>query len=166
MKNYKILQHLGSKVRVKCVCGKKYKIRKDRLNSYNCKCEDINLEGGVKSLYKRYKYSANKRGYEFKLSEDYFEKVISQNCFYCNSDPRQVIGKIEYNGIGRLSNDEGYTECNTVSCCGKCNKAKGTMDLGEFEDWVEKVYKFIKQKELECMVKVKGLDYIKDNYDF
>ena len=28
---------------------------------------------------------------------------------------------------------------NVVSCCSVCNIAKGTMDVGEFLDWIRKV---------------------------
>jgi len=44
-------------------------------------------------------------------------------------------------GIDRIENDRGYETDNVVPCCGRCNKAKGTILLSDFLEMVAKIYK-------------------------
>lgn len=92
-----------------------------------------------RQLYKRYKRSAEIRGKSFDLSPQIFTHLTNCKCFYCGKTPYQKQGKIKYNGIDRIENEKGYIVGNVVSCCGKCNKAKGTMSFHEFNQWIHEV---------------------------
>jgi len=102
--------------------------------------EPLQLVGSELSLFKRYKSSAKVRGYEFDLSMDTFSRLIKSNCLYCGTEPAQKHGTIEYNGIDRLENDEGYNINNCLACCGMCNRVKGIMTRQEFYCYIKKLY--------------------------
>jgi len=56
----------------------------------------------------------------FTLTLEQFEKIVEQACVFCGeqSEPR---------GIDRRDNRIGYIPANCQSCCGPCNKLKGTF---------------------------------------
>jgi len=88
------------------------------------------FEQAIRSILHRYKYGASTRGYKWLLSEQHFRFLITQNCYYCNSEPLNIAkskhdnGDFVYMGIDRRNNDEDYTDDNTVPCCAICNIAK------------------------------------------
>jgi len=160
--------HSGNRVRTKwlCKCNRcnnlKY-IRSDSLMSgktTDCGC--IGKESTSKRFRKRYGESArNKlyasyasgarnRNYEFSLSKEEFFKLTQMNCYYCNSSPINISkntcynGDYIYNGVDRIDNTKGYVYNNCVSCCKKCNRAKDTMTVLEFHEWITKVYNNLK----------------------
>ncbi len=108
-----------------------------------------------RALLYRYKKDAQKKGVKFDLSEKQFKELTQQNCFYCGAEPSQVArcvtffkgqkherhGDYVYNGIDRLNSSEGYMIDNSVSCCKHCNVAKRDRSVGEFLNWVRKIYK-------------------------
>lgn len=98
-------------------------------------------------VYKNYKNAAERRGLAFEIEKEDFRALALQNCFYCNSTPKNKMkitnnGEFVYNGIDRVDNKKGYIYGNVVPCCGKCNKAKNSMGHQEFIDWVKSVYEF------------------------
>ena len=110
---------------------------------------------GLNRLLRRYKQQAKSREISFCLSKKYFECITQQNCYYCNSPPTQISvhsnkslteegrehSKYVYNGIDRLNSAKNYTENNTVSCCGACNRIKGSLSEHDFLELVNKIYK-------------------------
>ena len=119
-----------------CVQAEKHRIKKVPLNT----------------LFSIYRNSAKRRGFEFSLSKECFESLISDNCYYCGSKPLRVItakpyrianAKIPsllYNGIDRIDSKEGYINGNVVTCCLTCNIAKRTTPYDDFLHWVESIY--------------------------
>jgi IS30 family transposase len=100
-------------------------------------------------LFYKYKYSAQKRNYSFILSKIRFEELISQNCYYCNSEPSQIEitnGRhtLVYNGIDRIDSSKGYEEGNVVPCCKYCNQMKSDMDADMFIGQIKKIYNNLK----------------------
>jgi hypothetical protein len=89
--------------------------------------------------------SARHRAYEFTLSREIVERMIFDSCFYCgkyggNSPTR--VGKrwiLEWNGIDRVDNEEGYTYGNVVTCFGTCNKMKGQLTKDYFLSLVSRI---------------------------
>ena len=99
--------------RCKCECGKEKIIKSSHLisgNNKSCGCwlksnkknfgENINLLGPnprqlppgtsrVNERFRRIKLSAQRRGYDFKLSMEDFKKISKQNCFYCGDPPKR-----------------------------------------------------------------------------
>src|ERR1700730_3533716 len=73
------------------------------------------------AVYNQYRYKATmQRHLGFTLTLDEFTKLVEQACFYCGTveEPR---------GIDRRDNAIGYVSWNSQSCCGVCNKIKGTF---------------------------------------
>lgn len=78
--------------------------------------------------YNTYKTRATKKQLEFSLTNQEFENIIKNNCFYCNKENTHL----HCNGIDRKNNTIGYTIDNCVSCCGECNYMKGVLNETEF----------------------------------
>jgi len=150
----------------KCDCGTEKAVKEYNLllnKSKSCKKCSINHQKEYPSLkrgrqrkpdgiacrnhiYYEYKRRAIKKWGAFKLTEDEFIYLISDNCYYCGKEPDNIkkslsnSGDYIYNGIDRLNNIEGYTVDNCVSCCETCNRAKLKMGKSEFLEWIDKVY--------------------------
>jgi len=77
------------------------------------------------------------RGLKNDLTEDELREFFDKPCFFCGECPEENKSW----GIDRLQNKVGYTYDNCVSCCKKCNFAKGTNDLHDFLDRVSVIAK-------------------------
>lgn len=64
-----------------------------------------------------YRYSANKRGFEFLLSREEFVSFWGVPCRYCNYSFDKVR-------LDRVDSTKGYCMKNVVSCCKRCNQIK------------------------------------------
>lgn len=88
-----------------------------------------------------------------------FYSLSQQVCYYCGAPPsnrynrakaaarskvssnyQRDNGTFIYNGVDRVDNTKGHTHDNIVSCCKRCNIAKNNMTLGEFLEWIERLY--------------------------
>lgn len=89
-------------------------------------------------VYNSYRSSANRRGYEWNLSEEDFLKVVVSPCLYCgvaleNTRTGRKDGAVfRYTGLDRIDNTLGYITTNLAPCCTKCNLAKRDMTTSEF----------------------------------
>ena len=98
-----------------------------------------------KGLYGSYMGHAYKRGYTFDLTQEQFNSITKENCFYCGEPPSQMYNKklakysAIYNGIDRYNNSIGYTLENVRPCCKFCNLAKSTRSAEELIDWLARV---------------------------
>lgn len=155
---------------VKCnLCGSTCKwmrnnlLKRDRTISCGCSTRDSSKwksigpknmpwqlpkgEAAFNNLYYQYKLSAEKRGYNFLLSEEQFRNLTKQKCFYCGIEPSKIIkgqgktsGDYKYNGIDRIDNSDGYKINNVVPCCFSCNSAKGTLSQKDFFKLINRIY--------------------------
>lgn len=70
-----------------------------------------------------------RRGTINKLTLKIFSQLISGNCAYCGSFPRNSVLYLRftflYQGIDRMDNSKGYIPGNVVPCCLECNSIKG-----------------------------------------
>lgn len=123
----------------RCSCGKTATRPATRLPN----------ELGVKrEIMRLYQKAAQKRGYDFLLSEEQFIALIKDRCYYCDSKPEMVLNyykhakerNFRHNGIDRLDNSIGYTNTNSVSCCKVCNNAKAGLTVEDFKTWIQKVH--------------------------
>ena len=94
------------------------------------------------------KDNAKRKNHEWDLTNEETKYLMSLPCFYCNKSPdahkifnRDCKGTYYYNGIDRINNKIGYIKNNVVPCCFKCNLAKLTMSIDEFQNHIEKIYK-------------------------
>lgn len=152
-----------------CQCGtEKIVLLKNILNEKSKSCGCLNREivtnrkskgrkaigeSDLNHLYLVYQKGAKDRGLKFELSKDEFKNITSQNCRYCNIEPKQTTGRDKYtktnglyyyNGIDRVNNDLGYIKDNCVPCCKTCNYAKHRLSLKEFSDWIKRLVEFQK----------------------
>jgi len=115
----------------------------------NWGCEDKSDKVLRRSSYKIYATGAKKRNYEFSLSKQEFNKILSNKCYYCANLIN--IGQI---GIDRIDSDGHYTIDNCVACCKICNVMKSDFDINYFKDKIEKINIQIKEKDM-----MKGIKY-------
>lgn len=94
----------------------------------------------------RYIVGAEKRGIEWGLSVEESMGLFTSECHYCGCPPATLGYRIKtqqpilYNGIDRLDSRMGYFSDNCVSCCSRCNHAKGSMHIDEFLKFIKEVY--------------------------
>ncbi len=138
-----------------CDCGGISTVRSSFLRkgvTKSCGCfrnkRLLKPESAFNTLLSIYKKDAIRRGYTFDLSREKFKEITSQNCIYCGQSPyllfkhRKNIDDSRgytYNGIDRKNNLIGYTDENSVSCCKTCNVMKGSMNLKDWDKWIEKI---------------------------
>lgn len=118
------------------------------------------LEKGEASFNFYYNYqretNARKRGIEFSLTKEQVKEIVTQNCYYCGSEPsmsvkphKSVNGAFIHNGIDRVESSIGYVAGNCVPCCKKCNYAKHVMSTNEFVEWITKIYENFARSKTE-----------------
>lgn len=110
--------------------GQNPEIRKAQSDSYYQKNREKILHKPSFKLYS-YKRSASKRGYDFSLSTDEFNALLSSDCHYCGSP--------EAMGVDRKNNQIGYFSYNVVACCKTCNYMKGTLDYQQFINHIKSI---------------------------
>ena len=136
-----------------CECGKEKiivgsDIRRGLTTSCGCyateKRKEKHLGFGISSrneIYAIYKKNASKRKLIFDITIEQFESLSKQACVYCGELPKQEARKdFIYNGMDRVDSTKGYNLENVVPCCGICNRAKYTLTVKEFKEWVIKVH--------------------------
>ena len=141
-----------------CDCGEiRYKttsdLRANRFRSCGCyakeaRSERLRLPDGEAArnyiLYS-YKNAARKRGYEWSISDELFDELIKNDCYYCGSKPIGIariqqrskvhtreLKELLYNGIDRFDNTKGYTPENVVTACKFCNRCKHILSGEDF----------------------------------
>jgi hypothetical protein len=140
--------------KTQCICGKEVISNTAALSSghtTSCgSCSRLKPEGeaAFNEVYRQYVYQAKCRGLSFELTKEEFKALTKRDCHYCGIEPQQVSNSGKkyssyiYNGVDRKNNNQGYTEENSVPCCGVCNKAKRDMSLSQFMEWIERLTKF------------------------
>lgn len=143
----------------KCDCGKISKSRTYEIinrGTKSCRSCSKYIERGLSAkryLLTHYKIKAKKRKLAFEISFEQFVSICEKNCTYCNQAPRQVSspprcnGTFLYNGIDRKDNKLGYTEANSVPCCGTCNSMKMALGCAEFIAHCSRIVEFSKSTQ-------------------
>lgn len=144
----------------KCDCGRLsyhegYRVRKGIIQSCGCSRRvKAPQKSGINMMYHIYKYNASKRDLTFNLSLSRFRILSESDCHYCGCPPKRIERKgVRFfaNGIDRKNNQNGYSIANCVSCCTKCNMAKGQMGYDEFMLWINDLiaYRSIERVDIE-----------------
>lgn len=153
-------QQRGVLVKAQCECGTISIVKGSHIkggHSKSCGClrkENMKRlpkgEAAFNGLVADYKSGANNRGYEWRLTNEEFLKLIKGNCYYCNSLPLNIFpsksiahkynGTINYNGIDRNDNSIGYSLDNSVSCCKLCNIMKMALSEDVFLEQTKKIF--------------------------
>lgn len=112
--------------------------------------EDTALKRSVLDNYKR---AAERRGYNFNLTEEEFFSLIISDCYYCGTSLSMVNNEqkcrgriLLYNGVDRKDNSIGYDKENCVPCCKICNNSKASLTLEEWNAWITRIYNFRQTK--------------------
>lgn len=127
-----------------CDCGQKSWIRtcditSGHVKSCGCKRTKDPVQAARNIVLDNYKRNASKRHLQWSLSDDVFDLLIQQRCFYCSREPNNRCRRFVYNGIDRKDNAIGYTVGNSIPCCVICNRAKNNMSFAEFESWLQDI---------------------------
>lgn len=157
-----------SRVRLKCrcSCGTLFKTQarhvvKGATTSCGCYNKEITSRvnkdarrkefgwASFNNLYHTYRAQARRRGCQMTLTRNQFKQLTTAPCHYCGSAPNNEhctgYGSYRYNGLDRVDNKAGYTIENVVPCCLRCNKAKGTSTVLDFNKWLEALYAHMKK---------------------
>jgi hypothetical protein len=109
------------------------------------------VESVLTAIFGGYRSNAKAKGKEFSLTKEQFQKLITQNCFYCNAEPTETqtsksrnrtVTKFLHNGVDRKDSDLGYTEENCVACCSMCNLMKNKFNLVDFVNKINQIHAF------------------------
>lgn len=153
--------------RFKCDCGKETTVRHAQVvrgDTVSCGCfarEQFDKIHGIpenesakRDLFYSYKTQAEKRNYSFELTREDFDRITQENCFYCGVAPYRKYRQkrnhrsknFVYNGIDRFDNSNGYSIENCRPCCADCNRAKWSMSVDKFIEWLERLTRFQSEK--------------------
>lgn len=115
-----------------------------KLNEYSKKFYKKNRKEIIKSQqvrnatpngkYIRYRFSAKRRGIDFKLTLKEFISLVSQSCSYCGSNNSI--------GVDRVDNQIGYLLENSKPCCTTCNMMKKALPVEIFVEHCQKITSF------------------------
>ena len=100
----------------------------------------------MNALISSYRCKAVERGLVWDLTSLDAKRLFKGSCSYCGELPNQIKrmrglrGDFIYNGIDRKDNSVGYTFDNSVSCCGECNRMKGTLSDTNFLLRISRIY--------------------------
>jgi hypothetical protein len=135
-----------------CDCGSIVWVQTSQLNhtkSCGCLLRDFKRlpdgRAARNEILDSYKRSAAKRGLVWQLSDEQFDYLTAQLCFYCSCPPsntkpsRRDTGAFVYNGIDRVDNTKGYMYENVVPACNVCNRAKSDMTIEDFLVWIQRI---------------------------
>lgn len=135
----------------RCDCGNEIKVFSGSLGSgrsINCGCARklTSGEAARNEVLHVYQVSAQKRGYAWELTDEDFDRLTSQDCFYCGEPPNTVKrtrsnsnGEFVYNGIDRVDNAFGYAPENVVTACTTCNMIKRNLSFDDFLAKIDKI---------------------------
>ena len=151
-KSTQTIQHCKS-------CGCEQRMRTEKVKGSGRKTKE-GTSLYINCLISTYKSNAKKRGIDFNLSYDDFERLVTSKCYYCGDDKANKLIKknyppFYYNGIDRVDNNVGYEKDNCVACCDFCNKAKRNISIEEFYDKCLKIANIAKQRIEECEKELK-----------
>lgn len=75
------------------------------------------------SKFLEYKSRAKASNLEFSLTKEEFGLLRKMPCHYCG---------LQAGGIDRKDNKRGYARANSLPCCWRCNRFKGSMTYIDF----------------------------------
>jgi 5-methylcytosine-specific restriction endonuclease McrA len=146
----------GSYWLCRCVCGQRKLLHANNLKPFegkdlDCTCVRLRAgaqkKSGLRRVIKAYKKGARERGLPWCLLNEEVADIIARPCSYCGSPPTNSVAdpttdRFFYNGIDRIDNRKGYVPENVVACCSRCNRAKSTSALSDFDAWLDQLVAF------------------------
>lgn len=100
-------------------------------------------------------------GFYWNISFINYEKIIMNNCFYCE---KVTFGIEVGSGLDRIDNNLGYTINNVLPCCGDCNRTRGDrLTVEEMQVAMKSILKFRKKKGLPLYREIIKYNQVKLN---
>lgn len=130
------------KALMRCECGYEAWNYISNLSSHKSQgCRSCMLQTPAHRTYLLVLRTASRRSIRWELTEEQWTKLATQNCFYCDSKPGNMISEygFKYNGLDRVDPSEGYLLTNVVTCCKICNRAKSDLSQQDFYDWARRL---------------------------
>lgn len=101
----------------------------------------------MRRLHRRYVRNCKNNNVYWELSVEFFHKITSQPCEYCQKLPAQKDRAYIYNGIDRVNPHKGYEVGNVVPCCKECNSLKSNKLTYEETKVVAQALKEFREKK-------------------
>lgn len=148
----KIMSAVNIKRRNSCGCQQKNSETWKSVGAKNKPWQLAYGQAARNNLEFQYKRGAKKRGLDYSLSTEEFDKLVIGICYYCGDSLTNTIkgqgktsGDFKYTGIDRVDSTKGYILDNCVPCCWMCNNMKNTTDKDVFINHIKKIYENIEQ---------------------
>lgn len=106
-------------------------------------------DGPRKQVWRMYTARAERKGWDFELSQSTFFGLLENDCYYCGAKPfnksvrGSTIAPYYYNGIDRIEPTRGYVMGNVRTCCWICNRMKSNIPETEFLNRVRHIYQHL-----------------------
>lgn len=133
----------SKKALMRCECGYESWNYLSNLSSHNSQgCRNCMFKTPQHKTFLLVLRTASRRSIKWELSEEEWVSLATKNCYYCNSEPGNMIKSygFKYNGLDRVDSSKHYSLTNVVPCCRICNIAKSDMSQQDFYNWIEKAY--------------------------
>lgn len=91
--------------------------------------------------FEDYKRDAVRKKRVFELTLDEFRAIVAKPCAYCGK-----IEELDYNGVDRVDNSNGYITDNCVAACKICNLMKSNHTVTEFQNHCKAIYCYVSTK--------------------
>lgn len=157
--------------KVKCDCGKEfYKIPikiisttdcfqcldcSHKENGYKATIENGRIKDFTKSLYGKFKRSAESRNIQFLVTIEYLSNLFDQqNC--CCAITGDKINKIADASLDRIDSSKGYVEGNVQWVTIQANLSKHVMTMEELYDFCRKVLNHANQQPSQGLTTLEG----------
>lgn len=116
-------------------CRRQY--RKD--NKEQLAAKALIYKARPESRYRAYKYSAQHRVYDWKLTFKQFMKFWKVPCTWCGAVPEAHLNI----GLDRVDPSLPYQDGNIEPCCKHCNRMKSDLTAASFKAHILKIVKHI-----------------------
>jgi hypothetical protein len=110
----------------------------------------------IKEVWRNLHRNAMLRKILFTLTQEEFEKLVIQSCYYCG-----FYSKHKFIGIDRIDNNKGYISSNCLSACKMCNMIKHVDHPNAFLDKVSLICSYRQShKSIREKTEVKWPSYL------
>lgn len=131
-----------------CECGKTHTAVSSDLisgNTRSCGCllQEATRTADYYSVVSRLRAEVDKAGkFEWLLDTELAVKLVQQDCYYCDLEPRPSarFKHLKFNGLDRIDSTQGYTDTNVRTCCIRCNTAKNNQTEEAFFAQVKRIH--------------------------
>jgi 5-methylcytosine-specific restriction endonuclease McrA len=137
------------KALLRCECGYEGWKFLSNLSSHKSQgCKSCMLQTPAHKTYLSVIRTASRRSISWDIPEDTWIELAQQECYYCGSEPGNMISDygFKYNGLDRVDSSKGYSLTNVVTSCKICNRAKSDMLQKDFYKWIGRAYEQIISK--------------------